>query len=304
MFNRPKKSWLFIVNALAGRGKTGRKLGKLVEQLNRFDFDFEIEITKYPKHAIELTREYIRKGYRKLVAVGGDGTVNEVVNGIMLSRREEDVILGIIPEGGGNDFARNFRISGNIEKDLEILKKEVTIPVDVGKIEEQYFINALGLGFDAEVAQHADKIRYLNGLPRYLLAVMKALVKLKPHKMEITLNGEQFDISVLLISIGNGLSTGGGFLLTPHAKVDDGRFDICLIKKIKLLRLLQLLPTAISGKHLEQPEVEIRQTDRIEVKTSQVLPIYYDGELPELTNPLHFTIDLLPRRINLICTKR
>jgi len=157
------------------------------------------------------------------------------------------------------------------------------------------------LGFDAEVAENSNKIRYLNGLPRYILAIIKTLFKLKPRKINIELDDKKIELAVLLISVGNGLSTGGGFLLTPHALVDDGYFDICIIKSVSIFRLLKLLPTVLKGEHINYPEVQILHSKKINIKTDKPLPIYYDGELPKLKNPLDFTIEMLPRRIKLFC---
>jgi diacylglycerol kinase (ATP) len=224
-----------------------------------------------------------------------------VINGIMQSKRSSEVKFGIIPEGGGNDFARNFKLSNDVEKAVEVLVQEETAPVDVGKIENLYFINALGLGFDAQVAEYARKIKYLNGLPRYFVALIKALVKLKPHFINLVINNEFFDISAILISIGNGLSTGGGFLLTPHAKVDDGKFDVCILHEVKLGTLLKVLPTVFSGNHIKHKKVEIIRSDVVNIKTDRVLPIYFDGELPVLKNPFDFKIELIHRAINFIC---
>ena len=303
MLKKKKDRWLFVVNTTAGRGKTGKKIYRLVTCLGDHGFKYDLEITKAPKHAIELTKNYIKEGYRKIVAVGGDGTLNEVVNGILESRKANEIKLGLVPEGGGNDFSKNFRIPSEIEKAVKILENEYTTRVDVGKIEDFYFINALGMGFDAKVAEYADKIRYLNGLPRYFLALLQALLKLKPHKLFLKINGELMDVSTLLVSVGNGLSTGGGFLLTPKAKVNDGKLDICLISDVKFFRLLRLLPTVLTGKHVDEPEVKIIHTDHLEIKSDKKLPIYYDGELPELKNPFEFSIDLLPAKINFICRK-
>ncbi len=293
--------WGFIVNTTAGRGRTGKLLCKLVNILSKYNFPYDLEITKVPRHAIELARNYAKKGYRKIVAVGGDGTINEVINGIMLSKKSSDIKFGIIPEGGGNDFARNFRVTKDVEAAVKILEKENTTPVDVGKIENQYFINALGLGFDAQVAEYASKIKFLNGLPRYFVALIKALVKLKPHYINLVINKKFFDISVILISIGNGFSTGGGFLLTPHAKVDDGKLDLCIIHEIKLGTLLKVLPKVFSGNHIKHEKVEIKHSDVIEIKTDKIIPIYFDGELPVLKNPYNFKIELIPKAINFIC---
>ena len=295
------KKWFFIVNSTAGRGKTGKKISKLVTSLNRHKLDFEIELTKAPQHAIQIVKDAIKKGFHNIISVGGDGTLNEVVNGVMLSGKSEEINVGIIPEGGGNDFAANFNLSSNIDKAVSTLQKFMIKKIDVGKIEDRYFINALGIGFDARAAQISNKIKHLNGLPRYLLAVIKALVSLKPFEAEVKLDNYTYNSPFLLIAIGNGKYTGGGFLLTPEALIDDGFLDICFIKTITRRRILSLLPSAIKGKHLKEPEVDLKQSKTIEVITKTPLPFYTDGELPVLTNPLHFKIELLPKKLNLIC---
>ncbi len=292
--------WFFIANATAGRGKTGRKISELIKSLNEHKFDFEIELTKAPLHATELAKEAIKKGYQKIVVVGGDGTLNETVNGIMQSGKQDEIKLGLIPEGGGNDFAMNFKLSNNIDKAIELLEKQKTCKVDIGKIETFFFINALGLGFDAQVALISRSIKHLNGLPRYLVAVIRALLKLQKFEAEITLDNCTLKKPFLLFSVGNGLSTGGGFLLTPEARVNDGLLDICLIQDVTRKRILSLLPKAIKGQHLKEPEVIIHQSKNILVKTAKKLPIYFDGEIPELKDPFNFTIELLPKQIEFI----
>ncbi len=295
------EKWLFIVNSTAGRGKTGKKISKLVTSLNKHKFDYEIELTKAPKHATQLALDAIKKGFHNIISVGGDGTLNEVVNGVMLSGKSEEVNIGIIPEGGGNDFAKNFNLSQNVGKAIKLLLAYNTKKIDVGKIEDNYFINALGIGFDAKVAVVSKGIKYLNGLPRYLVAVLKSLVTYRGFKAEIMLDDKTYIDPFLLMSVGNGKTTGGGFYLTPEAKVDDGLFNTCFIENITKMKILKLLPSAIKGKHLREPEVFMKQTKSIEIKTKNPLPIYYDGELPKLKNPLHFTIELLPKKLNLIC---
>ncbi len=295
------KRWFFIVNSTAGRGKTGKKISNLITSLNEHKLNFEIELTKAPQHAIQLAKDAIKKGFSNIISVGGDGTLNEVVNGVMHSGKAEEVNVGIIPEGGGNDFAASFNLSSNINKAVDTLQKFITKKIDVGKIEDRYFINALGMGFDARAAQISNKIKHLNGLPRYLLAVIKALVALKPFEAEVKLDNYTYNSPFLLIAIGNGKYTGGGFLLTPEAIIDDGFLDICFIKTISRRRLLSLLPSAIKGKHLKEPEVDLKQSRTIEVITKTPLPFYTDGELPKLKNPLNFKIELLPKKLNLIC---
>lgn len=292
--------WFFIANATAGRGKTGRKISKLIHSLNEHKFEFEIELTKTPLHATELAKNAIENGFAKIVVVGGDGTLNETVNGIMQSGKQSEITLGLIPEGGGNDFALNFKLSNQIDKAIDMLKKMKTVSIDIGKIEDFFFINALGFGFDAQVARISRSIKYLNGLPRYLVAVIKALIKLKKFEAEIILDSHTIKDPFLLLSIGNGLSTGGGFLLTPEARVNDGILDICFIKNVSRRRILSLLPHAIKGQHLKEPEVIVHQSKKIIINSDQVLPIYFDGELPVLKNPHEIQIELIPGAVNFI----
>ena len=295
-----KEKFFFIVNTTAGRGKTGRKVTGLIKKLNEHNLNFEIEITKAPKHAITLARDAIKHGYRKIVAAGGDGTVNEVLNGIMLSHRSESVMFGIIPKGGGNDFAHYFHIPHTLEKALEVLTREKTTYVDVGKIEDYYFGNALGIGFDAKVAENSKKIRYLNGMPRYFTAVLMTLIRNKSYKMKVKISDEEIDSEFLMLTVGNCRFSGSGFQLTPDAKADDGIFDLCLIDKINRRRILKVLPTVIPGKHLKEPEVTIKRSSFIEISSEQKLPVYFDGEIPDLKDSQHLKIELLPKKINLI----
>ncbi len=295
------KKWFFIVNATAGQGKTGKKISKLIQALNKQNFSYKIELTKFPKHATELTIDAIKKGFQNIVAVGGDGTVNEIVNGILRSENPGKIYFGVIPEGGGNDFAHNFELSPKIGKAVKKLKKGKIKKIDVGKIENKYFINSFGIGFDARVAVNSRKINFLNGLPRYLWAVVMSLIKLKSYEMEIKIDDKTLNSKYLMVTIGNGIYCGSGFRITPDAIANDGVFDICLIEKINRRRLMKLLPSAIKGKHLGQPEVTIKRSNFIEIKTDAEIPVYFDGEIPELENPYNFRIELLPKKINLIC---
>ncbi len=293
-----RERWLFIVNSTAGRGKTGRKINELMQVLEKHKFDYQIELTKYSKHATKLAKDGIHDGYRKLIAVGGDGTINEVISGIMLSGKSEKVGLGIIPEGGGNDFAKNFHITGDIEEDIKILEEKHASSIDIGKVNDYYFMNALGIGFDAEVAVQSEKIKKLNGLPRYFVALLKILAKLKPYSFQLELDGEKIEKDFLLVSVGNGYCTGGGFLLTPNAKVNDGVFDICLVDAVSKGRLLKVLSTVFKGTHLRFPEVEMRQVKKIKVKSETPIPLYFDGELP--TEELkEITIEILPSALKI-----
>jgi len=291
---------IILINLMAGRGKSRRKLSKLIIALSKYNISFEIRQTKAPRHGIEIARDVILQGYRKIVAVGGDGTINEVINGIMLSGKNSETTVGIIPLGGGNDFSKNFGIPSNIEEAVKILKANKTQMIDVGKIDDRYFINSLGAGFDAEVALFATKISFLNGLPRYLFAVLAALLNLKFHKWEIIADSKKIVSTYLLISFGNGKYCGGGFKLNPGAVIDDGFLDVCLVEKVSPFKILTLLSTVIKGEHIGKKEVEIIRTKRFEINSNQKIPIYFDGEIPLLKNNKHLIIQLIPKQIRLI----
>jgi diacylglycerol kinase (ATP) len=295
------RKWFFIVNATAGRGKTGKKINKLITSLNEHKLDFEIELTKAPLHAIQLAQDAIKKGFHNIISVGGDGTLNEVVNGVMLSGKAEEINVGIIPEGGGNDFAKYFHIPHGIEKAIKVLENEKIKLVDVGKFDNTYFINSLGIGFDAKSAIIANKIKWLNGIVRYYTAILVTLITNKPYKLQMKLDDKNINDELLMFSVGNGRFCGGGFQVTPNAIVDDGFFDVCMIKFINRHRILKLLPTVIPGKHLNYSEVTMKRVKKIEINSEKEIPLYFDGEIPKLMNPKKVKIELLHKKLNLIC---
>lgn len=297
-----QESWFFIVNSIAGRGRAGRKISELLDKLNALSIPFEIEVTKAPHHAVELARSAIvDKGFRHLVAVGGDGTLNEVINGIMRSGKNHEVKLALFPEGGGNDFAKYFHLSPSIHRDVELLVRREFMPIDVGRINDYYFVNSLGIGFDAVVARHANRIRYINGLPRYTLAVLEALFSLRRYPAEFTLDAVKHQTHMMMLSVGNGRYCGGGYQLTPNARVDDGKLDVCLIKEASLFRLLNIIPKALKGNHVHEPEVEMMRGKELHISSSLDLPVYFDGEIPTDLDCRNLTISVVPQAIQLIC---
>lgn len=298
------KKWYFIVNSTAGNGKTGKKINELINVLNQLGFEFEIELTRYTGHATELSNNAANAGYENIIAVGGDGTANETAAGIMHSGFHESVNFGLIPEGGGNDFAKNFHFSSNPEKCLTQLQKGKIIKCNLAKIEDHYVLNSLGIGFDAQVAWHANRIKWLNGLPRYMVAVMLAMLKFKNYPMKIVIDEErEIKSRFLLAAIGNGKFAGGGFKLNPEALVDDNYLDVMLAENVAFLRVFSVLPKALEGIHETEPEVSLLRCRNIEIFSEKDLPVYYDGEVPDLNDPKHLKIEILEEKLNLIVPK-
>jgi len=294
MNTKTSDRWLFIINSTAGHGKTGKKINQLVLNLNKYKFDYEIEITKYAGHACELAEQATDSGFDKIIAMGGDGTANEVVNGIMRSKNSANVVMGILPEGTGNDFARVFKLPHDVKRAVQCFKQQKIINIDLGKVEEHYFLNSFGLGFDAVVAKNVNDLKNIQGLARYMVAILKAMVRYQNYRGILENDNQKREINFILFSVGNGKFCGNGFKLTPDAQPDDGKLDIGIVCGLTRRRLLKLLPQARNGKHLQQPEVEMLKTSKFKISSEKPLPYYMDGEIPTLKNNREIEVELIP----------
>ena len=296
--------WYFIVNSTAGNGKTGKKINSLIGHLNDHKLDYQIELTRYPRHAVELARIACMEGYKNIIAVGGDGTASEVATGIAQSNLAPQVNFSIIPEGGGNDFCKNFNFSHSIDKCLNQIIAGKIIKIDLAAFDSQYFLNSFGIGFDAQVAEAANKIKFLNGLLRYMAAIVMAMFRFKNFPLKIIIDdNEELSGKFLLVAIGNGKYAGGGFKLNPEALVDDDYLDVMLAREVSLLRVFRVLPKALEGKHESEPEVSFIRCRKLEIFSEKELPVYFDGEIPHLKDNKHLTISIAPQKLNLIIPK-
>lgn len=289
-----------ILNPFARKGKAFHRIKLIEKYFKKLNMDYEMSITDSPKQAINFALGFANRGFKNIIAAGGDGTINEVVNGIMLSDNPDDVNFGIISIGGGNDFVKNLDYPRKIKSQIKILRAGYTKKIDIGKIENQYFINTLGIGFDAQVAINYKKNKIISGFPGYLAAVLKTLIRNKSYSVNIETDNSAFSKRIKFITVGNGVSCGGKFHLTPDAKIDDGLFDFCIIDSISRRRILKLLPKTTKGKHVGYDEVHIARGKKISVSSSHKLPLYFDGEIPDLIDKRNFTIEMIPHKINLI----
>lgn len=297
------KKWYIVINESAGRFKTAKNKKRILFLLKKYGIDFEMAKTQYPEHAIFLAEEAVKNGFDKIATIGGDGTFYEVANGILRSGLSKNISFVSIPSGGGNDFAHNFGISDNYEKSLMLLKTGEPKFIDVGKIEDIFFINAFGIGLDARVARLSRKVKFLNGVPRYMVATIKAIAELKKYRCEIISDDIHLDEIFLMISIGNTKFAGGGYMLTPNALADDGLFDISIVKNASRLRILKILPKTFSGEHIKEKEVITFRSNKIQIVSDKDLPIYTDGELPELKNKKNITVELLKNQLKILVEK-
>lgn len=298
---------LLIFNPMADNGHTGQKasdLRAMIDSLGGADW----QATEYPAHASEVAAHATERGYQTVVALGGDGTVHEVINGLMRLPPEQRPRLGVVPLGSGNDFAHAVGIQANPQDAMRRVFSGAPRAVDVALIRDgagrsEYFNNSAGLGFDAAINIRSRQITRLNGVLMYLAATLQSIaLNFEAPHLKVEYDGGALDQPVMMLTVGNGLREGGGFVTTPDAKVDDGLLDFLYITQVTQFRMLQLLPRVMNGTHVGQPDVHIKRTTRLVIDSDRALPIHIDGELfaPYEANVRHVEIEVLPAAVNVL----
>ena len=275
-----------IVNPAAGRGQVRQRAGAILSLLADRGLDFDVEYTRRAGEAVDLAREAVEAGYETVVALGGDGTSQEVINGLLQASRTDPAgTLGILPVGSGNDFAFGVGIPLDIETAIDHLVAGQARVIDVGLVHvdgvpDRYFGNGVGIGFDAQVALESTRIKRLHGFAMYFWAVLKTLLlRYQIPTLTIDDGHRVYTQPALLISVSNGRRYGGGFLLTPQARVDDGFFDVCLADAMSRPKILSFLPKVTKGTHIYEPEVTMSLATRVVVTSEDDLVAHVDGEI-------------------------
>lgn len=277
--------YAIIVNPAAGKGSGRKAAERFLGLLRRHAVDHKVFFTQRAGHATELAQQV---DARFVVAVGGDGTINEVANAL----QNTDRILGVIPTGSGNDFIKSAGIPRRIEDALELILRGRIRRIDAGLVSvgvfangsiqfgpARLFVNGVGVGFDAAVACRTTQIRYLRGTALYLLAVLQTLRKFRPPYFRVRVDGLCWDARHLLIATGNGKCAGGGFYLTPEAEVDDGFLDVCAIGDVSLFKVLRLIPSVMKRKQIQDAQVKYLRAKTIELSSSDLFSVHADGEI-------------------------
>ena len=271
---------LFIVNPAAGKGKTLKIVPDIKELMESNSLSYKIEITKAPRHATEIEGEYVKQ-YRNLrvYAVGGDGTLNEVLQGVAGS----DAALGNVPSGTGNDFLKSFCS----EKDTMLILCNIInaepVPVDLCKMNDMYFLNIASAGFDADVVantQYLKRLPLIKGKIAYIGGILMSLIRLKNYEATFYIDGEEIYMpSVLLSAFANGKYYGGGMMPVPTAVPDDGFLDICLIDGRTRLKILRFFPRFIKGEHTKMKGVAVKRCRSVRMTCPSPVHVNADGEL-------------------------
>lgn len=274
---------------MARNGKARREMEQIKHLLKALDPQASVLLTQQPGHAIELARNAAERA-DVVVAIGGDGTLHEVANGLIQAGTE--AALGIVPFGTGNDYVKMTKTPRKIESAINLLEKGKRKAVDYGILTYQsergsgrrYFINTAGVGLDAEVGSRASSFKGLPGFTAYLAALFNTLRDLKSSDGKLFIEGESRALQVyggplLLCSFGIGRHSGGLFPLTPEARFDDGLVDVCAIEQVSLMRILRYIPRVLLGAHLSLPECHATRAESFSISVDPGMYVHADGEI-------------------------
>jgi len=304
MSNLPRLG--IILNPVAGRGRAIKFEKHFIEYLRQKKINFQLEKTDGPQHATSLSRQ-ICKDVDIVIAVGGDGTANEVASGLIGSTTS----FAIIPIGSGNDFNRIIGIPQSVDLAIETIIAGTNKVIDLGKAtiknstgipQVRYFLNVLGIGIDAAIAKETKRIKFFRGLPLYLIAAIKALSTYSPNEYNI-IDGDTIRTEkTYLLCAGNGIYEGGGFKMLPAADPCESKLNICLIRKMPAWKSISIVPKIIKGTHGSHKLISMWQTMSLKVIGKDPFILHGDGEIFE-ENAKEVTIEIIPNAINIIVPK-
>lgn len=264
--------------------------------------------TVYPTHVTELARQAAEEGYETVVAMGGDGTMHEVLNGLMQVPAERRPRLGIVPVGSGNDFAFSCGISEKPEEAMRQALGGTSAQVDVGYMidgngRREYWANCIGIGFDTIVTLHSRKVPLFQGFTVYLLAVLQTiLLDYQPFELQLNVDGQEWQREYMLFVMMNGKREGSGFHVTPASRPDDGVFNYLGVDKVSRLKMLQILPAVLNGTHGAMKECHLDTFRKLELVSKQPLYIHLDGEIfaTPATRVNQVSVEILPGALQIV----
>ncbi|MFQ6108021.1 MAG: diacylglycerol/lipid kinase family protein [Candidatus Aminicenantales bacterium] len=265
-----------IVNPESNKGRTKRRWKQIKEALKTFLKEFRYEFTEKPLQAIEISRTAIKEGTELIVGVGGDGTINEIANGFYEDQKiiNPQTVLGIVPSGTGCDFTRSLNIPVNLKKALHVITQAPSSWIDIGRVryrghsgdeEERYFLNVADFGIGGEVVKKVNENRLKRKASSYLRCLVSTFLSYKNKRVQLKINGEEFPVEEYLVgTISNGRIFGKGMKIAPHAKLDDGLFDVVLVKGMRIMEFFRNVWKIYTGSHLSHPKISFLRGHKIE----------------------------------------
>ena len=270
-----QRSYFLVVNLIAGLGLCKRLFPGVRKELDRRGISYDLHYTNEPQEAIDVARMGVDAGFTHIVAMGGDGTINEVANGL----GDSAATLGVIPAGKGNDFARMMGIPIDPPGAIDALERGVVRNVDLGVVNgERRFVNGIGIGIDAQVARDVLQSKRLSGSPAYVRAAIRQVFRFKAFSALLETDEWSEQSRWLSVGVSNGKFCGGGFKLAPKAEVNDGRLDLAAIGDFPRVERLMRLVQARKGKHLGLRQVRYVQSEKILISSDEKLVAHMDGE--------------------------
>lgn len=280
-----------VANPAAGRGRAGRLIGKVDRILHEVSVPHEIRVSESADHLLQLARQAAEEGAEIVAALGGDGTISAVANGLLGS----DTALATLPSGTADDFAKSIGM-GKLAPAARQLATPRIERIDVVRVEtgtvQRHYLAVAGAGFDSDVNETANAMRVdLGATGTYIAAVLKTLPKFQPATFSIELDGESDEVAAMLVVVGNSTSYGGGMKVTPDASVMDGRLDVCIVEALSIPAFLRAFPRVFLGKHTSHPRVRMATATKVRLEADRRVQVYADGER---VGPLPAVFEVLP----------
>ena len=298
-----------IVNPISGRGFAEKMIPTMEDKFREMSLEYELECTEVPWHAADIAEKAALDGFDVIVSASGDGTANEVLNGLIRAQKKgvKKIAMGILAVGTGNDFAYGMNIPGNLDECLEVLKKDHRKKMDVGLVkggdypDGRYFGNGVGIGFDAAVGFEAVKIQWARGLLAYLIAALRTIfLYYTAPLVEITYDDKNLEQHSLMTSIMNGKRMGGGFYMAPDGDPSDGWLNLCIAASASKMRIFSLITYFMKGTQATQPEVKTGKSKKAKIKALQgTMPAHCDGETLCFEGK-ELEIEILPEQLEFV----
>lgn len=266
-----------IYNPTSGREEMRRRLADVLNRLERGGLETSTHATTGEGDAVIAAQEAVRRGFDIVIAAGGDGTLNEVING--LAEQPNRPQLGILPLGTTNDFARAMGIPRNYEAACDLILRQNTMPIDIGKVNQKYFINIAGGGSLTELTYEVpSRLKTILGQLAYYVKGLEKLPSLKPIKTIIETDEETLEEELMLFLAANSNSVGGFEKLAPDASLNDGKLDLILLKRCNLAEFIRIVTAAMRGDHMNDPNIKYVRTSKIKVTSPDYVQLNLDGE--------------------------
>ena len=299
---------LIILNPNADMGHAWRKVSDLRPIVEASGQEVHWTGTVYPTHAMELARQAAEQGFERVIAIGGDGTIHEVVNGLMQIPPAKRPYLGVVPFGSGNDFAYGAGIPADPAQALRRALSGEPHPVDLGLVEDnlgrrEYFDNTLGIGFDATVTIRSHNLPLVRGFLMYFVAVLQTIVlNHEADHLALETDQETWETDAMMVVLCNGPREGRGFVIAPEARPDDGLFHYAVFERVGRLTMFQILAQVLQGTHTRSPHVRLGTFRRLHLRSDRPLRIHLDGEIfADLsTGVRELTVTLIPQALQVL----